>query len=182
MYLIALLQSYFLECEIAIHQVRMGMWHLAVSPSPFALSVMTGVPFCYPKNQINHHSPTKKIPPTFPGDKWWRNTYFMHTVRIINQCHCWSYLYLFLLSSESDCFLCILTFVLVYYFSMAGAVWFVILAFSWSICFKSLGSTRDNFAGKVVYFHIIAWTYPLTLAISVLALKQVIWHSLNPWT
>ena len=101
---------------------------------------------------------------------------------IINHCLCWSNLYLFLLSSESDCFLCILTFVLVYYFSMAGAVWFVILAFSWSICFKSLGSTRDNFAGKVVYFHIIAWTYPLTLAISVLALKQVIWHSLNPWT
>ena len=81
--------------------------------------------------------------------------------------------YLFCLSSENDCFLCIVTFVFVYYFSMVGAVWFVILAFSWSICFKSLGSTRDNFAGKVVYFHIVAWTYPLTLAISVLALKQV---------
>ena len=84
--------------------------------------------------------------------------------------------------SENDCFLCIVTFVLVYYFSMVGAVWFVILAFSWSICFKTLGSTRDNFAGKIIYFHIIAWTYPLTLAISVLALKQVIWKSLNPWT
>lgn len=81
--------------------------------------------------------------------------------------------------SENDCFLCIVTFVLVYYFSMVGAVWFVILAFSWSICFKSLGSTRDNFAGKVVYFHIIAWTYPLTLAISVLALKQVDANSLS---
>jgi len=32
LYLIALLQSYFLECEIAIHQVHMGIWHLAVSP------------------------------------------------------------------------------------------------------------------------------------------------------
>ena len=156
----------------------MGMWHLTVSPSPFGLSVMTGVPFCYPKNQINHHSPTKKkflqLSQAINDDKI--------LMCIINHCLCWSYLYLFLLSSESDCFLCILTFVLVYYFSMAGAVWFVILAFSWSICFKSLGSTRDNFAGKVVYFHIIAWTYPLTLAISVLALKQVIWHSLNPWT
>ena len=90
--------------------------------------------------------------------------------------------YLFFSLSENDCFLCIVTFVLVYYFSMVGAVWFVILAFSWSICFKSLGSTRDNFSGKVIYFHIIAWTYPLTLAISVLALKQVIWQSLNPWT
>lgn len=82
--------------------------------------------------------------------------------------------YLFLPPSENDSFLCILTFVLVYYFSMVGAVWFVILAFSWSICFKSLGSTRDNFAGKVVYFHSIAWTIPLSLAISVLSLKQVI--------
>ena len=75
--------------------------------------------------------------------------------------------------SEDDCFLCILTFVLVYYFSMVGAVWFVILAYSWSICFKSLGSTRDNFAGKVIYFHAIAWILPLTWTISVLALQQV---------
>lgn len=61
LYLMVLVQSYFLECEIAIHQVRMSMWHLAVSPFPFGLSVITGVPFCYPKTQINHHSPTKKF-------------------------------------------------------------------------------------------------------------------------
>ncbi|XP_058943926.2 protein smoothened [Pocillopora verrucosa] len=80
---------------------------------------------------------------------------------------------------ENDCFLCILTFVLVYYFSLVGALWFVILAFSWSICFKSLGSTRDNFAGKVVYFHAIAWLIPLTLAIGTLAMKQVDANSLS---
>lgn len=81
--------------------------------------------------------------------------------------------------SEDDCFLCILTFVLVYHFSMVGAVWFVILAYSWSICFKSLGSTRDNFAGKVVYFHCIAWILPLTWTVSILALQQVDANSLS---
>lgn len=81
--------------------------------------------------------------------------------------------YLFLPCSEDDCFLCIFTFVLVYYFSMVGAVWFVMLSYSWSICFKSLGSTRDNFAGKVVYFHAVAWILPLTWTVSILALKQV---------
>ena len=164
-------------------------------PSPYGHVTFNGLPLSFwalsndwcslllsKKSNKPSLSHQKKIPPTFPGNKWWHNIYCMQTMCIINHCLCWSYLYPFLLSSESDCFLCILTFVLVYYFSMAGAVWFVILAFSWSICFKSLGSTRDNFAGKVVYFHIIAWTYPLTLAISVLALKQVIWHSLNPWT
>lgn len=80
---------------------------------------------------------------------------------------------------ENDSFLCILTFVLVYYFSLVGTLWFVILAFSWSICFKSLGSTRDNFAGKVVYFHAIAWLIPLTLAIGTLAMKQVDANSLS---
>ena len=77
------------------------------------------------------------------------------------------------MSSEDDCFLCIFTFVLVYYFSMVGAIWFVILAYSWSICFKSLGSRSDNFAGKVVYFHAIAWSFPLTWTVSILALQQV---------
>lgn len=81
--------------------------------------------------------------------------------------------------SEDDSFLCILTFVLVYYFSMVGAVWFVILAYSWSICFKSLGSTRDNFVGKVIYFHCIAWIIPLTWTVSILALKQVDANSLS---
>ena len=56
---------------------------------------------------------------------------------------------------------------------MVGAVWFVILSYSWSICFKSLGSTRDNFAGKVVYFHAVAWILPLTWTVSIIALKQV---------
>ncbi|EDO40119.1 predicted protein [Nematostella vectensis] len=81
--------------------------------------------------------------------------------------------------TESDSFLCVLTFVLVYYFSLAGMTWFVMLAYSWCICFKTLGSTRDNFAGKTGYFHIISWSLPAVLTGCVLLVKQVDANSIS---
>ena len=44
------LQSHFLECQKAVHQVCMGMWHLVILP--FGLWVMTDPLFCHPKNPM----------------------------------------------------------------------------------------------------------------------------------
>lgn len=55
---LGILQSYFLECQIAIHQVCMGMRHLAVPP--FRLSVMSDTTFC-PKNQMSLIAPKTSI-------------------------------------------------------------------------------------------------------------------------
>lgn len=75
---------------------------------------------------------------------------------------------------DSDSTICVFTFILVFYFSTAGVVWFVILTYAWYICFQSLGTTRDILGNKAVYFHIIAWTQPLILTSIIIALAQVI--------
>ena len=68
---------------------------------------------------------------------------------------------------------CIFTFFLVYYFSTAGVVWFVVLSYAWYICFLSLGTTRDNLSNKAVYFHLISWIPPFVLTCLVISLAQV---------
>lgn len=68
---------------------------------------------------------------------------------------------------------CTIVFLLVYYFMMAGVVWFVMLAYAWHITFKALGTPRDILTGKTAYFHIIAWCVPLVLSIICLASSEI---------
>ncbi|CAB3996833.1 smoothened homolog [Paramuricea clavata] len=79
----------------------------------------------------------------------------------------------------TDSVSCIFTFFLVYYFSTAGVVWFVVLSYAWYICFQSLGTTRDDLSSKAVYFHLMSWIPPLVLTCVVISLAQVDGNSLS---
>ena len=72
-----------------------------------------------------------------------------------------------------DSVLCMFTFFLVFYFTTAGVVWFVVLSYAWYICFQSLGTTRDDLSSKAVYFHVLSWLPPLILTCVVILLAQV---------
>lgn len=68
---------------------------------------------------------------------------------------------------------CTFVFILVYYFFMAGAVWFVMLAYAWHLTFKALGTPRDDLSNKTSYFHLASWSIPLVLTIVSLAVSEV---------
>ena len=79
----------------------------------------------------------------------------------------------FLTFSSGESATCTIVFIVVYFFMMAGVVWFVMLAYSWDVTFKALGSVRDDLTKKTAYFHIISWCLPLVLTIVCLAISQV---------
>lgn len=54
---------------------------------------------------------------------------------------------------------CQIVFLLVYYFGMAGSVWWVILSLTWVLAAASKWSS-EAIASYAHYFHIIAWTLP----------------------
>ncbi|XP_052085456.1 smoothened homolog [Mytilus californianus] len=68
---------------------------------------------------------------------------------------------------------CTFVFILVYYFFMAGAVWFVMLAYAWHLTFKALGTPRDDLSNKTSYFHLASWSIPLVLTIVSLAVSEI---------
>ncbi|CAI9739644.1 smoothened homolog [Octopus vulgaris] len=68
---------------------------------------------------------------------------------------------------------CSIIFLLIYYFTMAGVVWFVMLSYAWHTTFKALGTPRDILSGKTAYFHIISWCVPLVLSITCLASSEI---------
>ncbi|XP_071451217.1 protein smoothened [Hetaerina americana] len=68
---------------------------------------------------------------------------------------------------------CVIVFVLVYYFLMAGIVWFAILSYAWHISFRALGKVRERVDQRGAYFHLAAWSLPLVLTIAAMALGEV---------
>ncbi|KAL3891615.1 hypothetical protein ACJMK2_003870 [Sinanodonta woodiana] len=68
---------------------------------------------------------------------------------------------------------CTIIFILVYYFTIAGLVWFAVLAYAWDLTFSAIGTMRDNLTSKTSYFHIISWCLPLVLSIICLTISQV---------
>lgn len=68
---------------------------------------------------------------------------------------------------------CIVVFVLVYYFLIAAMVWFVIFTYAWHMSFKAIGKIQDRIDKKGSYFHLIAWSLPLVLTITIMALSEV---------
>lgn len=76
-------------------------------------------------------------------------------------------------SSEGENLSCVIVFVIVYYFILAGVFWFVMLAYSWHLSFRALGTPKDPLQGKPAYFHLISWTMPFVLVVIILAINQV---------
>ncbi|XP_059620467.1 protein smoothened [Phlebotomus argentipes] len=68
---------------------------------------------------------------------------------------------------------CIVVFVLIYYFLIASMVWFVIYLYGWHMTFKAIGQIHENIDKKSSYFHLIAWSLPLVLTITIMALSEV---------
>ncbi|XP_058062047.1 protein smoothened [Anopheles bellator] len=68
---------------------------------------------------------------------------------------------------------CIVVFILVYYFVIAAMVWFVIFMYVWHMSFKAIGKIQDRIDKKGSYFHLIAWSLPLVLTITIMALSEI---------
>lgn len=72
---------------------------------------------------------------------------------------------------------CIVVFVMVYYFLIAAMVWFVILTYAVHI--RAIGNVQDRIDKKGSYFHLVAWSLPLILTITTMALSEVDANSVN---
>ncbi|CAL4059234.1 unnamed protein product, partial [Meganyctiphanes norvegica] len=67
---------------------------------------------------------------------------------------------------------CVVVFVCIYYFMVAAGMWLIILSYAWNATFKSLagGSVGEELERRAAYFHLLAWSIPLVLTITTLAL------------
>ncbi|XP_056644172.1 protein smoothened [Diorhabda carinulata] len=69
---------------------------------------------------------------------------------------------------------CVIVFVMVYYFMIAGLVWFVIFSYSWHMnSLQALGKIQDRVDRKRAYFHLVAWSFPLILTITTMAIGEI---------
>ena len=68
---------------------------------------------------------------------------------------------------------CVIVFVLVYYFLIAAMVWFIIFTYAWHMSFKMIRKMHERIDKKGSYFHLVAWSLPLVLTITIMALSEV---------
>ncbi|XP_022917001.2 protein smoothened isoform X1 [Onthophagus taurus] len=69
---------------------------------------------------------------------------------------------------------CVIVFVMVYYFLIAGMVWFVIFTYCWYMgSLQALGTIQERVDKKKAYFHLVAWSLPLMLTITTMALGEI---------
>lgn len=74
---------------------------------------------------------------------------------------------------------CIIPFILIYYFLMSAMVWFTIFTYAWFLQTTDRGSVRDRIDKKSSYFHLVAWSVPLVLTITIMALSEVDGNSIT---
>lgn len=74
-------------------------------------------------------------------------------------------------SSEAS-ILCTTVFVLVYFFSMASSVWWVILTFTWFLS-AGLKWAQESISRYSQWYHCLAWTLPMLKTVAVLASSAV---------
>ena len=67
---------------------------------------------------------------------------------------------------------CIVTFLLLYFFGMAGAIWWVVLAITWFMAAAKKWS-REAITSLGSYFHLAAWAIPAVKTIIVLVMRRV---------
>ncbi|XP_072309730.1 protein smoothened [Eucyclogobius newberryi] len=75
--------------------------------------------------------------------------------------------------SSSETLSCVTIFIIVYYSLMSGVIWFVMLTYAWHTSFKALGTTHTPLSGRTSYFHMVTWSIPFVLTVSILALAEV---------
>lgn len=76
--------------------------------------------------------------------------------------------------SASENLSCVIVFVLVYYFLIAGMVWFVIFSYAWYMSsLQALGKIQERVDKKRAYFHLVAWSLPLILTITTMAIGEI---------
>ncbi|GJQ72421.1 smo [Trypoxylus dichotomus] len=69
---------------------------------------------------------------------------------------------------------CVIVFVMVYYFLIAGLVWFVIFTYCWHMSsLQALGKIQERVDKKRAYFHLVSWSFPLILTITTMALGEI---------
>lgn len=67
---------------------------------------------------------------------------------------------------------CIILFMLIYYFSMASSIWWVVLTVTWYLAAKCHWA-HEAIARNAQYFHFAAWALPAAKTIGLLALGKV---------
>lgn len=77
------------------------------------------------------------------------------------------------ISEPNELNLCVVVFIMVYYFLAAALVWFVILSFTWHMRFQAIGKIQDRIEKKSAYFHLLAWCLPLILTVAIMALGEI---------
>ncbi|XP_076822038.1 frizzled-5-like isoform X2 [Clavelina lepadiformis] len=82
------------------------------------------------------------------------------------------------LYSTTGPFLCSMVFLLVYFFGMAGALWWVILSLTWFLA-AGLKWGSEAIASYSQYYHAAAWLIPALKSITVLAMSRVDGDSLS---
>ncbi|KAI1718693.1 frizzled/Smoothened family membrane region domain-containing protein [Ditylenchus destructor] len=96
----------------------------------------------------------------------------------------------FLVQSGQDNVVCVLSFLFNYYFGMAGALWWLMLTFTWYLS-AAKKWVQEEIEKRSSYLHLFAWGIPALLAISVLITHKVDASELtgvcsvgnsNPWT
>uniref|UniRef100_A0A1B0AUL6 Protein smoothened n=1 Tax=Glossina palpalis gambiensis TaxID=67801 RepID=A0A1B0AUL6_9MUSC len=66
---------------------------------------------------------------------------------------------------------CVIIFVVIYYSLIAAMVWFVFLTYAWHL--RAVGNFQERIDKKGSCFHLVAWSLPLVLTITTLALSEV---------
>lgn len=77
------------------------------------------------------------------------------------------------LPRSSETLSCVTIFIIVYYSLMSGVIWFVMLTYAWHTSFKALGTTQQPLSGRTSYFHMVTWSIPFILTVSILAIAEV---------
>lgn len=67
---------------------------------------------------------------------------------------------------------CSVVFLMLYYFGMASALWWVVLTFAWFLA-AGMKWGQEAIEAKATFFHIVAWTVPAIQTIIVLILRKV---------
>lgn len=67
---------------------------------------------------------------------------------------------------------CSILFMVIYFFSMASCIWWVVLAFTWFLA-AGLKWGHEAIESNAHFFHILAWVVPAVKTIAILALGQI---------
>lgn len=68
--------------------------------------------------------------------------------------------------------LCVLTFLLIYYFGMASMIWWVILTLTWFLA-AGLKWGHEAIESQSVYFHLASWGIPAGLSVALISKRSI---------